>query len=112
LYKPSFIDSLSVLLLLHQKRQAGTTALGINRKHSMSKERRLLEMFLLCWQGYEIKQVDQSSGAGRLQRPASVVSIWSCDDKAPCLVLCCFFSSLSPPLPHPPTPHTHKHTRL
>jgi len=37
-----------------QKSKAGTAALGINRKHSMSKERRLLEMFLLCWQGYEI----------------------------------------------------------
>jgi len=59
-------------------------------------------MFLLCWQGCEIKQADQSSGPGRLQRSASVVSIWSCGDKAPCLVVCCFFSSL--------TSHTQTHT--
>jgi hypothetical protein len=65
----------------YPKRKAGTTALGINWKHGMSKERRLLEMFLLCWQGYEIQQVDRGSGAGRLQRSASFVSICSCGNK-------------------------------
>jgi hypothetical protein len=43
----------------------------------VTKEKRLVEMFLLCWQGHEIEQVDQSSGAGGLQGSQGAVSIWS-----------------------------------
>jgi hypothetical protein len=64
-------------LLLYDKTKAVITTLDIKNICSMTKEKRLLEMFLLCWQRYEIKQVNQSSGAGGLQGSTSVVSIWS-----------------------------------
>jgi hypothetical protein len=65
-------------LLLYHKGTVLTVALKIRRIYGMTKEKRLLEMFLLCWQRYEIKQVNQSSGSGQLQGSASAVSVWTC----------------------------------
>jgi hypothetical protein len=55
----------------------------------VTKERQLVELFLLCWQGHEIEQVDQSSGARRLQGSQGAVSTWTSAHRTPCLVACC-----------------------